>query len=249
MQAEGEIEPILWQARPNYTPAPITKTSSRKLPSLAPNPAAQRPLPGREAPICLAHQRSDTGPVRRSQRMAPPTSKHLVPKKPLPCGWRSPRFWGAGTHVPEAPYPFRTAIMFGVTLGSPTEFSWKVRVCGYAGDVQNAGTHVLEAPYPNGDHVWRGSVVFNVSIILSWLKKLKPLKTVKTSPDVVWWRSIDRNAPSGASHLTKEHLEFKTLKTVKNFSRCCLMDVNRQKRTTGCLSLNKRTLGAHGGDS
>jgi len=43
--------------------------------------------------------------------------------------------------------------------------------------------------------------------------------------------------------LTKEHLEFKTLKTVKNFSRCCLMDVNRQKRTTGCLSLNKRTLG------
>ena len=131
-------------------------------------------------------------------------------------------FWGAGTHVPEASYPFRTAIMFGVTLGSPTEFSRKTRVCGHAGDVRNAGTHVpeapyppngdhvwcgsgdcpksllghvgdvqnagthaLEAPHPNGDHVWCGSVVFNVSIILSWSKKFKPLKTVNASPDVV----------------------------------------------------------------
>ncbi len=83
------------------------------------------------------------------------------------------------------PHTRRTAIMFGVTLGSPTEFSRKARVCGHAGGVQNAGTHVLEAPHPNGDHVWCGSVVFNVSIIWSWSKKLKPLKTVKASPDVV----------------------------------------------------------------
>ena len=30
--------------------------------------------------------RSSIGPVRKSQHLAPPTSKHLVPKKPLPCG-------------------------------------------------------------------------------------------------------------------------------------------------------------------
>jgi hypothetical protein len=70
--------------------------------------------------------------------------------------------------------------------GNFAAFLRKVRVCGHAGDVQNATTHALEAPHPNGDHVWCGSaVVFNVSIILSWSKKLKPLKTVKTSPDVV----------------------------------------------------------------
>jgi len=55
----------------------------------------------------------------------------------------------------------------------------------HVGDVQNAGTHVLKAPHPNGNHVWCGSVVFNVSIILSWSKKLKPLKTVKACPDVI----------------------------------------------------------------
>ena len=37
--------------------------------------------------------------------------------------------------------------------------------------------------------------------------------------------------------------EAQTTQDRENFSRCGLMEVNRQKRTIGCLSLDKGTLG------